>query len=135
MFACCVYAGTETKISLNSKITKNKFSIIEKSLNFFLLFFVTVLLTVMTVSTVLSFAFDYEFIEGAEQYLNTLAKALSFFGADGETLFNVTNIKRRDHYDNLQSAIGFESAKNYPHTQYKPNERIWYLDQVENNSN
>ena len=33
MYAVCVYAGTQTKISLNSKITKNKFSSIERSLN------------------------------------------------------------------------------------------------------
>ena len=32
-YAVCVYAGTQTKISLNSKITKNKFSSIERSLN------------------------------------------------------------------------------------------------------
>jgi hypothetical protein len=33
VYACCVYAGTQTKISLNSKITKNKFSSIERTLN------------------------------------------------------------------------------------------------------
>ena len=33
VYAACVYAGTQTKISLNSKITKNKFSSIERSLN------------------------------------------------------------------------------------------------------
>ena len=33
VYAVCVYAGTQTKISLNSKITKNKFSSIERSLN------------------------------------------------------------------------------------------------------
>ena len=49
VFACCVYAGTQTKISLNSKITKNKFSTLEKSLNKYLVFFVAVLLTEMVV--------------------------------------------------------------------------------------
>ena len=50
VFACCVYAGTQTKISLNSKITKNKFSTLEKSLNKYLVFFVAVLLTEMVIT-------------------------------------------------------------------------------------
>jgi hypothetical protein len=33
VLAACVYAGTQTKMSLNSKITRIKFSTIEKSLN------------------------------------------------------------------------------------------------------
>jgi hypothetical protein len=61
VYAVCVYAGTQTKISLNSKITKNKFSTIERSLNRYLLFLVGVLVTEIVSSTVLAFSFNNEF--------------------------------------------------------------------------
>ena len=61
VFACCVYAGTQTKISLNSKITKNKFSTLERSLNKYLIVMVVILMLEMTTSTILSFTFDHEF--------------------------------------------------------------------------
>ena len=61
VFACCVYAGTQTKISLNSKITKNKFSTLERSLNKYLIVMVVILMVEMTISTILSFTFDHEF--------------------------------------------------------------------------
>ena len=42
-FGVCVYSGTETKLSLNSKITRIKFSSVEKSLNRFLVFYFCVM--------------------------------------------------------------------------------------------
>ena len=91
VFACCVYAGemsgamnysmltsllagTQTKISLNSKITKNKFSTLERSLNKYLIFMVVILLTEMVVSTILSFSLDYEFRRGTDTYLFSLSR-------------------------------------------------------------
>ncbi len=68
VYAVCVYAGTQTKISLNSKITKNKFSTIERSLNRYLLFLVGVLVTEIVSSTVLAFSFNNEFYK-VGQYL------------------------------------------------------------------
>ena len=44
IFGVCVYAGKETKIHLNSKITHNKFSSIEHSLNKFLLAFISLMI-------------------------------------------------------------------------------------------
>ena len=95
VFACCVYAGersgamkqfyvdefvlagTQTKISLNSKITKNKFSTLERSLNKYLVFMVVILLTEMVVSTILSFSLDYEFRRGTDTYLFSLSRCSS----------------------------------------------------------
>ena len=77
----CVYSGKETKMSLNSKITSVKFSTVERSLNRyiftvtkpckrntlasvffrFLVFFVGLLLTEMTVSTVVSMTLGFEY--------------------------------------------------------------------------
>ena len=61
VYGVCVYAGTQTKMSLNSKITKNKFSTIERSLNRYLLFLVAVLVTEIIASTVLAYSFNNEF--------------------------------------------------------------------------
>ena len=108
VFACCVYAGTQTKFSLNSKITKNKFSTLERSLNKYLIFMVVVLMTEMVISTILSFTFDYEYRKGTETYLFSLSKMLHFFGANREVFLNLTNIRRPDHRDNLPSMLGYE---------------------------
>jgi len=131
VYACCVYAGTQTKISLNSKITKNKFSTIEKSLNRYLIFFVAILLTEMVASTILSFSFDFEFYKGTDLYLFSLGKVLHFFGANKEAFLNMTNIKRTEHRDNLPSILGYEVAKDYPHALYIQNQKVWYLDQFD----
>ena len=131
VFACCVYAGTQNKISLNSKITKNKFSTLERSLNKYLVFFVAVLLTEMVISTVLSFMFDYEFQKGPDLYLFSLAKVLHFFGANKDVFLNMTNIRRPDHRDNLPSMLGYEVSRSYPIAPYIQNERVWYLDQID----
>jgi magnesium-transporting ATPase (P-type) len=61
VYAVCVYAGTQTKMSLNSKITKNKFSTIERSLNRYLLFLVGILITEIVSSTILAYSFNNEF--------------------------------------------------------------------------
>ena len=132
VFACCVYSGTDTKISLNSKITKNKFSTLERSLNKYLVFMVVVLLTEMTISTILSFTLDYEFRKGTEDYLFSIGKMLHFFGANKEAFFNLTNIKRTDHRDNLPSMLGYEVSKTYPVFPYVRNAKIWYLDEIDN---
>ena len=109
MFACCVYAGTQTKISLNSKITKNKFSTLERSLNKYLIVMVVILMVEMTTSTILSFTFDHEFrkvgllsnflinvhtpnVQGTDTYLFSLSRMLRFFGADRDAFLNMTNI-------------------------------------------
>eukprot|EP00095_Tigriopus_kingsejongensis_P003263 snap_masked-scaffold69_size418775-processed-gene-3.10 protein:Tk03263 transcript:snap_masked-scaffold69_size418775-processed-gene-3.10-mRNA-1 annotation:"hypothetical protein DAPPUDRAFT_315465" len=69
VFGICVYAGTETKMSLNSKITRIKFSTIEKSLNRYLLFFLALLLLEMIISTAFSLAFGVEYMNDQETNL------------------------------------------------------------------
>ncbi|XP_067014238.2 phospholipid-transporting ATPase IF isoform X2 [Anabrus simplex] len=44
IYGCAVYTGQETKLALNSKLTSNKFSTVEKSINKFLLFFLVLLM-------------------------------------------------------------------------------------------
>ncbi len=61
VYGVCVYAGMQTKMSLNSKITSIKFSTVERSLNVFLLFFLALLLTEITLSTVLSLFLGIEY--------------------------------------------------------------------------
>ncbi len=60
-YGVCVYSGTETKLSLNSKITRIKFSTVEKSLNGFILFYLAIMLGEMALSTVLSLAIGVEY--------------------------------------------------------------------------
>lgn len=48
--ACAVYTGQDTKLALNSKITKNKMSSSEQFINKYLLFFIVLLLAVVTIS-------------------------------------------------------------------------------------
>lgn len=48
--ACAVYTGQNSKLALNSKITKNKMSSSEQFINKYLGFFIIILLTVVTVS-------------------------------------------------------------------------------------
>ncbi len=67
-YGVCAYAGMETKMSLNSKITRIKFSTIERSLNVFLLFFLALLLCEIALSTTLSLTLgiEYKFEEEME---------------------------------------------------------------------
>ncbi|XP_054262795.1 phospholipid-transporting ATPase IF-like [Macrosteles quadrilineatus] len=55
IFGCAVYTGQETKLALNSTLTINKFSIVEKSINLFLFFFFALLLVEVFVSVILTF--------------------------------------------------------------------------------
>eukprot|EP00094_Tigriopus_californicus_P007466 TCALIF_07188-PA protein Name:"Similar to ATP11A Probable phospholipid-transporting ATPase IH (Homo sapiens)" AED:0.08 eAED:0.08 QI:0/-1/0/1/-1/1/1/0/972 len=66
VFGVCVYGGTETKMSLNSKITRIKFSSIERYLNRYLAFYLAVLLFEMTISSAISMAFGVEYINDRE---------------------------------------------------------------------
>ncbi len=43
MFGCVIYTGQDTKMSQNSKITSNKFSTVEKTMNKYLIFFMALL--------------------------------------------------------------------------------------------
>ena len=88
-------------------------------------------MTEMVISTILSFTFDYEFRKGTETYLFSLSRMLHFFGANREVFLNLTNIKRADHRDNLPSMLGYEVSRDYPVAPYIPNQRVWYLDELE----
>lgn len=50
---CAVYTGADTKLALNSKLTSNKFSSVEKSINKYLLFYLGLLIFMVIVSTAL----------------------------------------------------------------------------------
>jgi phospholipid-translocating ATPase len=50
VITCAVYTGQNTKLALNSKITKNKMSSSEQFINKYLAFFIILLLAVVTVS-------------------------------------------------------------------------------------
>lgn len=56
--ACAVYTGQNTKLALNSKITKNKMSSSEQFINKYLGFFIILLLAVVTVSYFMKRYFD-----------------------------------------------------------------------------
>lgn len=47
---CAVYTGQNTKLSLNSRLTRNKMSSSEKFVNKFLIFFLVLLIAIVTVS-------------------------------------------------------------------------------------
>ncbi|XP_043284852.1 phospholipid-transporting ATPase IF [Venturia canescens] len=65
-----VYTGRDTKLSLNSKMTANKFSTAEKSINKHVLFFMAILLLEVFVSTVL------------KEYMNSKASWDSYLGKE-----------------------------------------------------
>ena len=56
--ACAVYCGQNTKLALNSKITKNKMSSSEQYINKYLAFFIILLLAVVSVSYFIKRYFD-----------------------------------------------------------------------------
>ncbi|GFG30600.1 hypothetical protein Cfor_10512 [Coptotermes formosanus] len=58
VIGCAVYTGQETKLALNSKLTSNKFSTVEKSINSFLLFFLLLLVTEVAVSIAFKYAVE-----------------------------------------------------------------------------
>ena len=71
VYGVCVYAGSQTKIHLNSKITHNKFSTVERSLNRYLLAFVLILIIELAVSTVLTLTYGIEYVNSTP-YSNTI---------------------------------------------------------------
>ena len=60
VYGVCVYAGKETKIHMNSLITKNKFSTVEKSLNKFFMAYACLLFLEVAFSTIMSFEVGLE---------------------------------------------------------------------------
>ncbi len=68
VYGCCVYAGSETKLAMNSKITRHKFSTVEDSLNFFLFFFLGVMIMEMIVSSIFSMFLGKEYFVKGEDY-------------------------------------------------------------------
>jgi len=55
IYGTAVYTGADTKMSMNSKITRNKFSTVEKSMNRYLIFFLILLAFEVVVATVLKY--------------------------------------------------------------------------------
>ncbi|XP_037075054.1 probable phospholipid-transporting ATPase IF isoform X2 [Pollicipes pollicipes] len=58
IYGCAIYTGRDTKLALNLKITSNKFSSVEKSMNKFLVFFLLLLLGEVTVATLFSYFYQ-----------------------------------------------------------------------------
>ncbi|XP_046588400.1 phospholipid-transporting ATPase IF isoform X1 [Neodiprion lecontei] len=69
VIGCAIYTGQDTKLSLNSKITTNKFSTAEKSINKYLIIFI-VLLVVLIFSSALTKAL-LELNPTWDEYLGT----------------------------------------------------------------
>ena len=61
VFGLCVYAGKETKIHLNSKMTYNKFSSIEHSLNRYLLAYICLMFIQIVFSTIVTFNVGFQY--------------------------------------------------------------------------
>lgn len=55
VYGCAVYTGEDTKMSRNSKLTSNKFSTVERSMNKYLVFFLILLFLEITLATVLKY--------------------------------------------------------------------------------
>ncbi|KAG8232436.1 hypothetical protein J437_LFUL012866 [Ladona fulva] len=61
IYGCAVYTGQETKLSLNSKLTRNKFSSVEKAINGFLFFFLVIIVIEVLVSIALKLVQEKSF--------------------------------------------------------------------------
>ncbi|BFZ06129.1 hypothetical protein BsWGS_09169 [Bradybaena similaris] len=61
IFGCAVFTGKDTKMALNSKSKKTKFSRVERKMNTFLIVFLVILLLESVVSTVLKFVFEAKY--------------------------------------------------------------------------
>lgn len=72
VYGVCVYSGKQTKIHMNSLITYNKFSSVERSLNRFLMTYVCLLVIEMTFSTIMSFDTGVEYAKAnqSNQFLH-----------------------------------------------------------------
>ncbi len=55
VYGCAVYTGHDTKMSRNSKMTSNKFSTVEKSMNRYLVFYLILLLLEVLLASVLKY--------------------------------------------------------------------------------
>ncbi|XP_042878523.1 phospholipid-transporting ATPase IF-like [Penaeus japonicus] len=55
IYGVAVYTGRETKMALNSKLKNNKFSTVEKSMNYFLIFFLFLLIFEVALCTILKY--------------------------------------------------------------------------------
>ncbi len=62
VYGCCVYTGAETKLALNSSIKRHKFATVEDSLNYFLFFFLGLLLVEMVGSACVSVYTGKEYV-------------------------------------------------------------------------
>ncbi|XP_069676428.1 phospholipid-transporting ATPase IF-like isoform X2 [Periplaneta americana] len=69
VIGCAVYTGQETKLALNSKMTSNKFSTVEKSINGFLLFFLSLLAIEVAVCLAFKYSVEEEDDYKTETYL------------------------------------------------------------------
>ena len=70
VYGVCVYAGKQTKISLNSMLTHNKFSSVEKSLNRYLLAFAAILVIELVFSTAMTLEVGVEYINSTAHLFN-----------------------------------------------------------------
>ncbi|XP_063858808.1 phospholipid-transporting ATPase IF-like isoform X2 [Scylla paramamosain] len=62
VYGVAVYTGKETKMALNLKMTSAKFSTVEKTMNYFLVFYLVLLVLEITVSTLIKYlVYDYPF--------------------------------------------------------------------------
>lgn len=55
IYGVAVYTGEETKMALNTKMTRNKFSTVEIKMNYYLIFYLVVLLAEVTICTILKY--------------------------------------------------------------------------------
>ncbi|XP_037780538.1 probable phospholipid-transporting ATPase IF isoform X1 [Penaeus monodon] len=55
VYGVAVYTGKETKMALNSKLKSNKFSTVERSMNYFLIFFLFLLILEVALCTILKY--------------------------------------------------------------------------------
>lgn len=69
VIGCAVYTGQETKLALNSKLTSNKFSTVEKSINAFLILFLVLLVAEVAVSIAFKYVIEIDDKYRTESYL------------------------------------------------------------------
>lgn len=77
VFGVCVYGGKQTKIYLNSLMTHNKFSSIERALNRFLIAYVFIMAALMAFSTTMSFHDGVEYYNSSSPEKNETLKESS----------------------------------------------------------
>ncbi|XP_032795610.1 phospholipid-transporting ATPase IF-like isoform X1 [Daphnia magna] len=70
IYGCAVYTGQDTKMAQNSKLTSNKFSTVEKTMNMFLLFFLSILVIEISVCTALKYKMWFSPTIADAWYLN-----------------------------------------------------------------